>query len=73
MQMPRLEITRRRSPWSLYGPFTPFRAKKDGSPYLRDETNSWRGFNGFMIKTKNWKVVFIFRRHGAFTRKRTGK
>ena len=63
MRLPKLTIEKRRSEYSVYGFFTPFRAKKDGRPYLRNETKSWLGFNGFMIQTKKHKVMFIFRRH----------
>lgn len=63
MKRPVLEVRSRRSP-SLYGPFTWFYAKKDGSPFLMTETTTWWDVNGFMLQTKRHRITVEFKRRG---------
>jgi hypothetical protein len=65
---PVLHVRRRTSPYTLYGPFTWFRAKKDGSPFLKEEKTTWRDVNGFLLQTKRYRVIFEFKRRGGVSR-----
>jgi hypothetical protein len=51
-------------PWTIYGPFTVFRASKTGGPLLKTEVRRFRDINGFMIQTKKRRVMVEFRRRG---------
>lgn len=57
---PILEIKKRRA--LIYGPFTVFRAKSNGSPFLIDEKTTWRDVNGFMIQIKGYRITIMFKR-----------
>lgn len=57
---PFVEITKRRP--SIYGPFTVFRVKKNGCPFLTTEKSTWWDINGFMILTKKRRITVIFKR-----------
>lgn len=61
-KQPIIEIKRRGR--SIYGPFTVFRANKNGAPLLTTEVRRFRDINGFMIQSKTRRVIVEFRRRG---------
>jgi hypothetical protein len=61
---PIIQYKRWDRPWTIYGPFTVFRARKDGSPLLKTEVRPLRDINGFMIQTKKRRIMVEFRRRG---------
>jgi hypothetical protein len=62
---PVFQYKRRHHPWSIYGPFTVFRASKDGGPLLKENVRRFRDINGFMLQTKGHRLMVEFRRRGA--------
>jgi hypothetical protein len=62
---PIIRIQRWTRPWTIYGPFTIFRASKSGGPLLKENVRRFHDINGFMIQTRRYRIQVEFRRRGG--------